>query len=89
VLVNSQEAIERAGEALVRQILEVHGLSPDQVISCLISQGSALDAGFAAKGVRRLDGFERMPLLSTVGSGSDDAARWRLEVLAHVAHAEG
>lgn len=85
LVANSPDAIEQAGAALVRMLLEVHEISPRRSHQLLDLTGTALRAAFAATGIRRVAGFDRVPLLSTVGFGRSAADTWRLEILVHIA----
>jgi chorismate mutase len=61
---NSEPAILAGTRALVEAIMERNGLGPDQMVSCLFSATTDLNAQFPAVAARDL-GLSRVPLLCT------------------------
>jgi len=59
---NSADAILGATDGLMREIMKRNELSPDDVVSCIFTCTTDLDAQFPAVAARAL-GFERVPLL--------------------------
>jgi chorismate mutase len=59
---NSGEAILSATEELVREVMDRNGLRPGDLVSCLFTCTSDLDAEFPAVAARRL-GLSAVPLL--------------------------
>jgi chorismate mutase len=59
---NDARAIRDATAELMRRIIELNGLDPETVVSCLFTATEDLDAEFPAVAAREL-GFERVPLL--------------------------
>lgn len=59
---NDAEAILGATEELVRELMTRNALEPAQVVSCLFTCTSDLDAEFPAVAARRL-GLDSVPLL--------------------------
>ena len=59
---NEEQAILGATEWLMREILKRNDLAPDDVVSCIFTLTSDLDAEFPAVAARQL-GFDRVPLL--------------------------
>ena len=59
---NEPEAILGATEWLMREILKRNELSPNDVVSCIFTLTSDLNAEFPAVAARNI-GFERVPLL--------------------------
>lgn len=59
---NSSDAILGATDWLMREIMKRNDLSPDDVVSCIFTCTTDLDAQFPAVAARAL-GFERVPLL--------------------------
>jgi chorismate mutase len=59
---NEATAILTATEALMRELIERNGLSPEDMVSCLFTTTEDLDAEFPAVAARRL-GLESVPLL--------------------------
>jgi chorismate mutase len=59
---NEAQAILGATEWLMREIMKRNDLAPDDVVSCIFTLTSDLDAEFPAVAARQL-GFDRVPLL--------------------------
>jgi chorismate mutase len=59
---NDAEAILRATESLMREILDRNGLAPDDAVSCIFTLTDDLDAQFPAVAARNI-GFSGVPLL--------------------------
>ena len=59
---NEADAILDATDELVRAVLERNSLSPDDLVSCIFTCTSDLDAEFPAVAARRL-GLSAVPLL--------------------------
>ena len=59
---NSPEAIVEATEELVREVMERNGLAADDMVSCLFTCTSDVDAEFPALAARKL-GLSAVPLL--------------------------
>lgn len=59
---NSSDAILGATDWLMREIMQRNDLTPDDVVSCIFTCTTDLDAQFPAVAARAL-GFERVPLL--------------------------
>jgi len=59
---NDSDAILEATEELVRAVMERNELEPDDMVSCIFTCTSDLDAEFPAVAARRL-GLTRVPLL--------------------------
>jgi chorismate mutase len=61
---NSEEAILAETRELLRAIMERNGLTPEQMVSCVFSATTDLNAQFPAVAARDL-GLGRVPLLCT------------------------
>lgn len=59
---NEADAILRATEELMRELIERNGLEPSSMVSCLFTTTDDLDAEFPAVAARRL-GLDTVPLL--------------------------
>ena len=59
---NEPEAILSATEELVSAVMELNGLDPDHMVSCIFTCTSDLDAEFPAVAARNL-GLSAVPLL--------------------------
>lgn len=59
---NDAEQILDATERLLREILELNDLRPDDVVSCIFTLTEDLDAQFPAVAARKM-GFSQVPLL--------------------------
>jgi len=59
---NEADAILRATEELMRELIERNGLEPSAMVSCLFTTTEDLDAEFPAVAARRL-GLDAVPLL--------------------------
>jgi chorismate mutase len=62
---NSSEAILTATEELLRELIYANRLEPDDVVSILFSATPDLDAAYPATAVRRMEGWELVPLFGT------------------------
>jgi chorismate mutase len=62
VEINSSEAIITATEELMVEVLQRNALTPEDVVSCLFTVTSDLDADFPAAAARKV-GFASVPLL--------------------------
>ncbi|GEN34235.1 MULTISPECIES: chorismate mutase [Aneurinibacillus] len=63
VTVNEEAAILEATEKLIRAMVEVNGVDPEDIASVMITVTHDLDAAFPARGARALPGFELVPLM--------------------------
>jgi len=63
VTVNEEAAILEATENLIRAMVEVNGVDPEDIASVMITVTHDLDAAFPARGARALPGFELVPLM--------------------------
>ena len=61
---NEADAILSATEELMRELMQRNSLDPDQMVSCLFSCTTDLNAQFPAVAARDL-GLDRVPLLCT------------------------
>ncbi len=59
---NDSDAILSATEELVREVMERNSIAPEQMVSCIFTCTSDLDAEFPAVAARRL-GLSSVPLL--------------------------
>jgi len=59
---NDADAILGATEWLMREIMKRNQIGPDDVVSCIFTTTTDLDAEFPAVAARRL-GYDRVPLL--------------------------
>src|SRR5689334_6431954 len=59
---NDADSILEATKALMREIVDRNGLTPETVVSCIFTATADLDAEFPAVAAREL-GFDRVPLL--------------------------
>lgn len=59
---NDSDSILEGTEELVRSVMERNRLSPDDLVSCIFTSTSDLDAEFPAVAARRL-GLDAVPLL--------------------------
>ena len=62
VEVNEADAILRATEALMREMLACNALAAEDLVSCIFTLTEDLDAEFPAVAARNI-GFDRVPLL--------------------------
>jgi chorismate mutase len=61
---NDADAILRATDALIRELMERNALTADAMVSCIFTLTDDLDAEFPAVAARRL-GLDQVPLLCT------------------------
>ena len=59
---NNADAILDATDALMRELMERNGLTPDAFVSCIFTLTEDLNAEFPAVAARRM-GFDRVPLM--------------------------
>jgi chorismate mutase len=85
---NQAQAIRDATAELMRRIVEVNGLDPEAVVSCLFTATEDLDAEFPAVAAREL-GFERVPLLCAREIGVPGSLPRVIRVLIHYYAPEG
>ncbi|MGH2979156.1 MAG: chorismate mutase [Solirubrobacterales bacterium] len=87
---NTEQAIVAGTRELVEAVMERNGLVPDQMVSCLFSATTDLNAQFPAVAARDL-GLSRVPLLCTqeidVPGALPRVIRMLLHYYAPVAHA--
>jgi chorismate mutase len=82
VAANTEDAILAATEELMRELLERNALDVAQIVSCIFTATSDLDAAFPAVAARRL-GFERVPLLCTCEIDVPGSLQQVIRVLLH------
>ena len=80
---NTVEAITLGTQELIREILSINSLTPDDVISVLFTSSPDLDAAFPAAAARTL-GFEDTPLICSVEIDVAGALPRTIRVMAHV-----
>ena len=80
---NSAEAITSATQELIREILSVNSLTPDDVISVLFTSSPDLNAAFPAAAARSV-GFENTPLICSVEIDVAGALPRTVRVMVHV-----
>jgi len=79
---NDAEAILAATEELMQEILARNEVGPDDVVSCVFTSTSDLNAAFPATAARKL-GFESVPLLCAQEIDVPGALRSVIRVLMH------
>lgn len=62
---NSEEAVLQGTEQLLKQLLAVNQLNPDDIISAIFTATPDINAAFPATAARRL-GWSQVPLLDAV-----------------------
>ncbi len=87
VAANESEAILRATEALMRELIGRNGLETGDLVSCIFTLTPDLDAEFPAVAARQI-GFERVPLLCAREVAVPDALERVIRVLLHYYAAE-
>ena len=60
---NSEEAIISATEELLKQLIEVNSIHPEQVASVFISTTEDLNAAFPARALRKFTGWTYVPVM--------------------------
>lgn len=80
---NSAESITAGTQELLREMLSLNSLTPDDVISVLFTSSPDLDAAFPAAAAR-LVGFENTPLICSVEIDVAGALPRTVRVMAHV-----
>lgn len=80
---NTAQAITSATQELLREILAVNSLTPEDVISVLFTASPDLTATFPAAAARDL-GFESTPLICSVEIDVPGALERTIRVMAHV-----
>jgi chorismate mutase len=79
---NDARAILDATKALMLEIVERNGLTPETVVSCIFTATQDLDAEFPAVAARAL-GFDRVPLLCAQEIAVPDSLPRIIRVLIH------
>lgn len=85
---NEAQDIHEATAELMGEIMERNALTPDDVVSCVFTATTDLDADFPAAAARTL-GFERVPLLCAQEMAVPRAMRKVIRVLIHYYAEEG
>jgi chorismate mutase len=85
---NDARDIHEATTALMGEIMERNALAPDDVVSCIFTATTDLDADFPAAAARAL-GFERVPLLCAQEMAVPRAMAKVIRVLIHYYAEEG
>ncbi|MFC7685122.1 chorismate mutase [Ureibacillus sp. GCM10028918] len=71
-------------ENLVKEIVRVNNIQPDEIISVLISTTTDITSGFPAKAVRSIEGWEYVPTMCTHEMSVPNALPLCIRVLLHV-----
>jgi chorismate mutase len=79
---NDVEAILRATEELMRELMQRNGIEPERIVSCMFTATDDLNAEFPAVAARRL-GLDSVPLLCTRELDVPGAMRGVIRVLVH------
>lgn len=66
VQANEQQQILDASVKLMKKIVEVNAISPEDICSVLITVTQDLDAAFPARSIRELEGWDYVPLMCSV-----------------------
>ena len=85
---NEAGAILDATDALMRQLMKVNQLVPEEMVSCIFTCTEDLDAEFPAVAARNL-GLNRVPLLCALEMDVPGALRRVIRVLIHYYAEEG
>ena len=59
---NDKEEIWQAAQELVRALVDVNGIAPEDIGAAIFSVTEDLTAAFPTAGVRRINGFDLVPL---------------------------
>ena len=78
------ELILNETEILVKEIAKVNNIQPDDIISVLISTTTEISAGFPAKAVRSIEGWQYVPTMCTHEMSVPNALPMCIRVLLHV-----
>ncbi|HEX8066350.1 MAG TPA: chorismate mutase [Thermoleophilaceae bacterium] len=79
---NEREAILDGTEELVRTVLDRNSLAPEDIVSCIFTCTSDLDAAFPAEAARRL-GLDAVPLLCAREIDVDGALPRVIRLMVH------
>jgi len=82
VVANTEPAILDATEELMHELIDRNGLTVEQIVSCIFTVTSDLDAAFPAVAARRL-GLDRVPLLCAQEIDVPGSLRSVIRVLVH------
>ncbi|WP_027093644.1 chorismate mutase [Cohnella thermotolerans] len=63
---NERQLILDASVKLMNEIVEVNGVSPEDICCVFITVTQDIDAAFPAKSIRELEGWEFVPLMCSV-----------------------
>ena len=85
---NDAKDIQEATATLMREIMQRNELGPEDVVSCIFTATTDLNAEFPAVAARAL-GFERVPLLCAREMAVPDSMPRVIRVLIHYYAGEG
>jgi len=60
---NEEQAILEATAELLKQLVDANGIVPEDIASIIVTVTHDLDAAFPARAIRRLPGWELVPLM--------------------------
>ncbi|RHW39313.1 chorismate mutase [Lysinibacillus yapensis] len=84
VMADEEHQIFKETEILVKEIVKLNNLEPEDIISVLISTTTDLTSGFPAKAVRSIEGWQFVPTMCTHEMSVPNALPLCIRVLMHV-----
>lgn len=84
VVRDEEQVVLKATEDLVRTITQENDVSPEDIISVLISTTTDLKSAFPAKAVRTIDGWKYVPVMCTNEMDVPGSLPLCIRVLMHV-----
>lgn len=78
---NEKEEIWQAAQELVAELLRVNGIAPDDIGAAIFSATEDLTAAFPTAGVRRMRGFDLVPLFDARQCAVEDSLPRCIRVL--------
>lgn len=84
VIHDEGQAVLEATETLAKEMAEVNGIAPDDIISVLISTTTDIKSTFPAKAVRSIDGWKYVPVMCTHEMDVPGSMELCIRILMHV-----
>jgi chorismate mutase len=81
---NTEAEILNAAEELFIKMIEKNEIHPDDVASVFISTTEDLDAGFPAKGMRQIEGWQYVPVMCMREMPVPNSLKMCIRVMLHL-----
>lgn len=81
---NTEEEILQAAEELFQKMIEKNEINPNDVASVFISTTEDIDAGFPAKGMRQIEGWQYVPVMCMREMPVPNSLKMCIRVMLHL-----